>query len=63
MKINERSAFVRGISTIGVMPDRSRFLRDYMRGNSYLDMLKDWQCVGSDMRTSMEIARMRYGKG
>lgn len=62
VKVKKIRSFSRGLSTIGIMPKRSRFLRDYMRGSDYLDMLRDWQCVGHDIQTSVEIVKVKYGK-
>lgn len=59
-----RMPFLRGISTLGVSSRRNSVLDGYMRGNDYVDMARDWQCVGNDMRAAITGWKKatRYGK-
>lgn len=59
-----RMPFLKGISTLGISSRRNLVLDEYMRGNDYVDMARDWQCVGNDMRAVIAGWKdaTRYGK-
>ena len=48
-----RMPFLRGISTLGFSSPGNTLLDEYMRGNDYVDMARDWQCVGRDIRIAI----------
>ena len=44
--------FRTGVESISIIKSADPFRR-YMRGNDLLDMRKDWQAIGHDLRTAM----------
>jgi len=56
--------FLRGVSTLGVFSHGNSVLDEYMLGNNYVDMVRDWQCVGCDMRAAIADWKktIRYGE-
>ena len=64
ISVVSRMPFLRGLSTLGFSTRRNLLLDEYMRGNDYVDMARDWQCVGNDMRVAIAgwEKATRYGK-
>lgn len=48
-----RHPYLKGFSSLSGLSDSKSVLNEYMRGNDYTDMLRDWQCVGHDMRIAI----------
>nr|DAG19774.1 MAG TPA: hypothetical protein [Caudoviricetes sp.] len=46
-----------GFRSLGSLGGDNSLFNDYLKGNDFADMRKDWAAVGADMRKVMNIHR------